>query len=360
MTMSEEQQADPWVARYVGAMEHMHRRDFDAACVLLLEIIDEWNKPGHPVNSDLAAHAHCTYGCCLRDKGEIKDAIFWFDLTGRNFAYMGGDAPRAAAIADLLRAQLLEKTGDVRTAHALLEQMTVRTLMESHPDIRTIWQEAMEDKTRLEKQYGIDSGDGLTDILPITPPPCLDKLTVTYEGLKNIFDNVPRVWRVEDGQLVVSEGGKDRVIPFADVTGLALKFDPTRVARNRHTVRLRTRNTKSVETSNMSYRGIADFEDKSEDYRRMILVLTERLAKSGARFPVTTGSSWLGWTASIVLAAFIALIVLITFAIGGPVVMLVKAGLLLLYTPKLWRWIKRNKPRSFALDAVPLTALPGV
>lgn len=358
--MSDEQQADPWVARYVGAMEQMQSGDYDAACTLLEEIIDEWNRPGDAVPPDLAAHAHCTFACCLRDKGDIQDAIFWFDITARQFAYKGGDAPRAAAMADLLRAGLLEKQGDARTAHAVLEQLTMRIMMESHPDIRTIFNEAMSEKHRMEGAHGIASGDGLTATIPLTTPPGLEELAVKLEKTANAFDKQPRSWTVEKDRLVVREKGRETILPFADITGLALKFDPTRVARNRHKAKVSRRGGKPLEIDNMSYRGIGDFEDKSVAYRSVMLVLAERLANQGASFPVTTGSSWLGWIGSIALTGFIALIVLITFAVGGPILMLIKLGLILFYTPTLFRWIKRNKPRSYPLATLPVEVLPTV
>ena len=114
------------------------------------------------IRPELAADAMCTLACSERDNGQVEDALHTFMLTSLTFGYGGHEKARyVAGIADLLASKLYYEQDRPQVAHALLDNMTLRIMMESKPRFRALFDEANAQKAALERIYGFEAGVGI-------------------------------------------------------------------------------------------------------------------------------------------------------------------------------------------------------
>lgn len=137
-------------AAYRDAVSSMRGGDFPAARRTLEALIDAWNGDDPGVSPALAGHVHCTYACALRDSDRTEEALEWFGITAHQFSRHAGEAHVAAATAELLQADLLERVGRAGEARELLDTATMRLMMADDPALRRIFDAGMVALKRLE------------------------------------------------------------------------------------------------------------------------------------------------------------------------------------------------------------------
>ena len=392
-------------AEYNAALALMSEGSHDKAQAGFEALIAKYKAAPDTIRAELAADAMCTLACSERDNGQIEDALHSFKMTSMMFGYGSHEEARyVAGIADLLASKLYYEQGRPQVAHALLDNMTLRIMMEEHARFRALFTEASAQKTALERLHGFEPGVGIRmeryeignddrmfdplkpvpqldmpDLDPVepveAPPPAVPTLfdppepvapvrpdvaddDYRYEKIESKFETAPHSWQLAPDGLVVTRAGQAFTIPYAQVTRLTLRFVPTRLKARRYTVRVQARSGVGAEIDNMSFAGIANFEDRSFKYALLVHGLSQKLAAAGSQCEVVGGVSWPFYLFAVGAGVFSALMVLLTFLIGGPVVILIKAALIVVYLPRMVRWIRRNRPARGTLTALPSGTVP--
>ncbi len=393
-------ETDAAQAEYDAAVALMSEGSHREAQGTLNALIARYQAAPDTIRQGLAADAMCTLACSERDNGQIDDALHTFMQTSMTFAHDATEeAKYIAAMADFLASKLYYEQGRPQVAHALLDHMTVRILMEDHPKTRALFNEAMAQKAALERIHGFEDGVGIgmdrfdigrddrmfdplkpvADLDPVEPvttsPPAVPALfdppepvvvaahvvddeDYRYEKIESKFEAAPHSWQLAPDGLLVTRAGQAFTIPYSHITRLTLRFAPTRRKPRRYTVRVQAGSGAGAEIDNMSFAGIGNFEDRSFKYALLVHGLSQKLSAAGSACEVVGGVSWPYYLFAAGAGVFGLLIVLLTFLIGGPILILIKVALIAVYLPRMVRWIKRNQPAQGTLTALPPGTVP--
>jgi hypothetical protein len=392
---------------YDAALDLMRAGSQHEAQVRLNALIDKYKAAPDTIRPEIAANAMCTLACSERDNGQVEDALNSFMLTSLTFGYGKNDEARyVAGIADLLASKLYCEQGRPQVAHALLDNMSLRIMMEDNPKFRELFNEAMASKNALERTNGFESGVGIgmdridigrddrlfdpvkpladddgPDLGPIElaqtlPPPPMPVLFDTpeppppapepeaaddnyrYQKIESTFKRALHAWELSADALVVTRQGQSFSIPYTQMTRLTLRFAPTRFKKRRYTMRVQARGGAGAEIDNMSFVGISNFEDRSFDYALLVHGLGLKIRHAGSACEVVGGVSWPYYLLMAAVSAFGLLVVLLTFLLGGPIGILIKLVLVVLYVPRLVRWFKFNRPAHGTPTAFPPGTVP--
>jgi len=170
------------------------------------------------------------------------------------------------------------------------------------------------------------------------------------------------LWRLEGETLFqISEGLPPFPIPLAEVSAIRLHYSPTRFQTGRYRCELKGGRWSAVSIQNEHYRGVADFEDRSETYRALVLALLHRRAALGTGCRYLGGVSvwvWLLNAAILFGGLFLLGFVLFTLGSGSSEIVAVKLMVVVVLLPFGIRWIIQNRPSTFDPGSVPKGLLP--
>ena len=100
---------------------------------------------------------------------------------------------------------------------------------------------------------------------------------VSYETRLTLFEKV-RTLTIDDSLLRIEEEGVTTEIPLRDVIDVRCRYQPTRVQLNRYECLVTAKGGTKLKIGNQFYQGVADFEERSEDYRKFVVALHVALA----------------------------------------------------------------------------------
>jgi hypothetical protein len=186
-----------------------------------------------------------------------------------------------------------------------------------------------------------------------------------YRKRRNMLEKGEYEWRVEEDALVGRDAqSRQRRFRWSDVTGVRISFVPTRASAGRHALALRFRRGIGVEIDNMHYRGLADFEDRTESYLPFARAALARIAVFHPHMPVRIGSGRFSYYAQLitVIALFLLLIVVIVFLPIPPSewseLSWIRFFVILALLPVFLTWVKHARPRMARLDSLPPDVFP--
>lgn len=173
----------------------------------------------------------------------------------------------------------------------------------------------------------------------------------------------PRTLRLTTTGLAIdaSDGGTT-VLPWAEIRQVRLRFFPTRVQTNRFEC-LVIASTFNLKFSNEFYQGIAQFDDRSADYRRFVIALCAQVAAGNPTAEFLSGrDTWVLMLEYGFLAAMALLFAWVLWITGSPLGWLiwVKLGLIAVFLPTLIQYFKRSQPARFDPRVIPEMVLPKV
>lgn len=184
--------------------------------------------------------------------------------------------------------------------------------------------------------------------------------TTQYEFTASAFSGAS-LFAVTDSGVALVNGGVSTVLPFADIVGVALAYEPSRADLTRYTCRITGSGGQVILVPSSTYRGFADFESQAGAYRSVVLALHGALLSHAV--PVRFGS---GVSASryllnigcllVSLPLFLGALSIAGTAIGIPAVLHLVIIVLLL--PFVWKWMRRNRPGVYDPRAIPESLLP--
>lgn len=173
------------------------------------------------------------------------------------------------------------------------------------------------------------------------------------------------IWVLDGAVLRIEpDKGAPRAIPLGQVRSLRLDYAPTRPERNRYRCQLMLPSGQTLTCFNRTCAGIYDFRDTSADYVGFVSALAAALAQHAPGCRFVTGATHASYAFNLAATAFVLLLlgsVAWFLLVSGLVWLLaIKALFLLFYLPTLFRWVARNRPRSFDPAAIPTGVLPTV
>lgn len=190
------------------------------------------------------------------------------------------------------------------------------------------------------------------------PPPISNP--VSYETRLTLFEKV-RTFTIEGSRLQIEEEGLTTEISLSDIIDVRCRYYPTRFQLNRFECLLQVKGGMKIKIGNQFYLGVADFEDRSFDYRKFVVALHVALAKQSPdcvfHSGVTQSSFYL--TAAFLIGSMLTLAFLI-LVLGAtlPGFAVVKLIILILMIPISIKWFYKNKPKSYRARAIPTDVLP--
>jgi hypothetical protein len=183
-----------------------------------------------------------------------------------------------------------------------------------------------------------------------------------YLTRNNLFTPA-QTWVLDGATLEIGDGrGPPRFVPLADVAAVRLEFAPTRPEPNRFRCRLTLRSGEGLEFFNRSCRGVYDIADTSAAYVGFVLALHAALAvhAPGCEFAAgATGAAYaLNWAATIFVGLIVFFAALFLIFNGLAWLILLKIALLAIFAPNVFRWLARNRPRTYKPTSLPPELLP--
>lgn len=185
---------------------------------------------------------------------------------------------------------------------------------------------------------------------------------IDYAKRENVFEKAERRWIVDaDGLHHLYPGRPEAVLPWNAVREIRLTFAPTRMKAWRHKLTLRTGAATWI-IDNGHYRGVGDFEDRSDRFSPFVLACVERVREAAPGATARLGSAPLAyWAQLIFVTAMFGLLALVLIALPTTwsAFVWIKFALILAMLPVLFSWVIRSWPRKVALDPGAFrTALP--
>ncbi|MDF8332723.1 hypothetical protein [Novosphingobium cyanobacteriorum] len=346
---------------YDAAVSAMHDGDHGAAQAILRDLFRDWQADPVAMPSALAADILTTLAVSQRESGDTGDALETFAQVPALFAHDADpDARRLAALADLLAARLTYEQGDPQSTHALLDGMTMRTMMEDSPSIRALFDEGMAQMRAIERTHDLPE---TTPAAPAETGPEPDAPPFKYEKVESLVEPRPHSWELGDFSLFITRGATQHSLPYGEIARLTLRFAPSWQKPRRYTAEVRTRSGATFGIDSCSFQGVGQFEDRSFNYALLVRGLALRLRDAATATPaqaaeIVGGVSPLRYAASVLIGGFVALVVLLTLFVGGPLIVLVKLALIVVAIPRLFRWLRHNRPRKGTFTELPPGTVP--
>lgn len=157
-------------------------------------------------------------------------------------------------------------------------------------------------------------------------------------------------------------GRKSGVWPYQDIAAIRLSYRPVSMQSRRFRADIVSRTGERVVLLSTSWQTVALVAPQDQEYRAFIFALHQRLAAAGGDVTLTGG---LGPRTYAVSVAFLAVVIIAlagllaravaTAQYGG---MLFIVGFAALFGWQIGGFIRRNKPRRYSFDALPLGLLP--
>ncbi len=169
-------------------------------------------------------------------------------------------------------------------------------------------------------------------------------------------------FRLHPDHLHIEQGRRSGDFPLADIVMIRLLFKPRNTTNEGYQTKLYRRDRRTAALTNLSWKSLVDMERQDAEYRRFVETLITSVARANPRVVLVAGMPlWLHRLTTIAgLAALAALAVVMGQALLNgslPIVML--TGALAAYCSWwTWRYLGRNRPRTFTADAIPADVMP--
>lgn len=182
---------------------------------------------------------------------------------------------------------------------------------------------------------------------------------------RNSLIHKNRTYRITDFALLWKDDDLDEVsLPFEDIVSVEGKFSPTRVQGNRYVLRLITRHMGKIDITNTTYKGIGNFEELNNEYVAFVSALNKQISESNPSAKFIKGSSWVGYIFAIFMGFILLAVIvaaLVFFLTAGIIwIAAIKLGILVFFFPRLFRYIKHNKPGVYDPLNIPSDVLPSI
>lgn len=176
---------------------------------------------------------------------------------------------------------------------------------------------------------------------------------IDYAKRENVLEKAERRWVIDaDGLHSLVPGNPEAIMPWSAVREIRLTFAPTRMKSWRHKLTLRT-GSATWTIDNGHYKGMGDFEDRSDRFNPFVLACVERVREAAPGATARLGSSPVAyWAQVLFVAVMFALLALVVIALPTTwsAFLWIKLALILAMLPVFFSFVVRSWPRKVALD----------
>lgn len=172
------------------------------------------------------------------------------------------------------------------------------------------------------------------------------------------------VWllRLAPDALHWSIGGMSGRVPYADIRQIRLAFRPVTMQSYRFLAEIWSDRNPKIPVASASWKSLMEQERQDEAYSRFITALHQRIAAAHGAPRLQAGAiPFLYWPGLVIFVGIcVAMMGLIVRAIQQreTATMLFLLGFFAFLLWQLGMFFKRNRPRRYALDAIPADVLP--
>lgn len=183
---------------------------------------------------------------------------------------------------------------------------------------------------------------------------------ISYSQRLNQFTQ-PCTWELhEKGLIWTREDGFQNRIPFKNIKSVRLRYEPTRAETRRYALRIHDGREHVI--TNIHYKGIMDFENRSETFNAFVDAFHQALRKANPGVKYMAGSTPAAFVGNLLVSLFVlvvlAFIAFFLFTSGMYGIVLVKAAIILFYVPVMLIQLKKNIPKSYDPAAIPTELMP--
>jgi hypothetical protein len=186
-----------------------------------------------------------------------------------------------------------------------------------------------------------------------TSAPAPAPTTINHSVRKSVAEKEPRSWTCTAETLDITQPGTSVAIPYGKIATLRLSFEPGRFATNRCTAEVVTNTGWTAQIDNQHWAGVGNFEDRSLTYRLAIEALLARLRVANPQAVLETGKGAGLWLSMGFLIIMLVVLFFVVLTIGGPLIALIKLGIVACYTPTMLRYVRANRRRVQPISADP-------
>jgi hypothetical protein len=169
-------------------------------------------------------------------------------------------------------------------------------------------------------------------------------------------------FELTDGGLSWRVAGRSGMWPYAEISSIRLSYRPVSMQSRRFRADIENLSGARIAILSTTWRTAALMASQDHDYRTFIIRLHERMAKA------VSNAALIGGLGPRIYAVAISLLSLVAIAMGLLFVRAIATGeltgaLFLVGFAALFAWqtggfVRRNRPRTYSLDHLPLALLP--
>ena len=162
--------------------------------------------------------------------------------------------------------------------------------------------------------------------------------------------------------LAIEQGRRSGDFAYRDIVMIRLMYKPRNTTNEGYQAKLYRRDKRTAALTNLSWKSLVDMERQDGDYRKFMIALVHKVHAVNPSVVLEAGMPrWLHIITAIAgIVAVLAMIIVTAQAIlNGIYTAAVMTGILALYFG-WWsiRYLSRNTPRRFTVNAIPENVLP--
>ncbi len=202
----------------------------------------------------------------------------------------------------------------------------------------------------------------LREMFQVTPKPT----GVTGDGANYLFKpslvGGARQFELTDEGLSWQSGGKSGIWPLDKIAAIRLSYRPISMQSNRFRADIEDSRGERVTLYSTTWHTIALMARQDDGYRAFIIELHRRLKAAGCNVFLVAGINPKIYMAGLAVMALVAAAMaglliraLLTGEFAGALFLV---GFAALFAWQIGGFMKRNRPRAYTLDALPMDVLP--
>lgn len=202
----------------------------------------------------------------------------------------------------------------------------------------------------------------ISEMFQVTPNPPSMTGDGTHYMFKPSLVGGPRQFDLTDEGLSWQASGKSGVWPLDKIAAIRLSYRPVSMQSNRFRADIEDSRGERVTLFSTTWHTVALMARQDDGYRAFIIELHRRLADAGCKVYLIAGINPKIYVAGLALVAMVAI------AIAGLLIralwtgefagVLFLIGFAVLFAWQIGGFMKRNRPRAYTLQALPMDVLP--
>jgi hypothetical protein len=170
------------------------------------------------------------------------------------------------------------------------------------------------------------------------------------------------VFEMYADHLVITQGPMEDTAFFKDITTIRLSYRPKNSTNEGYRMQLYRTTGRTLSVTNLSFKNLVSVDRQDAPYRNFVGALVPAIAKANPAVELVAGLPRLLHITTVLAggaaALALALVSMSTGISGGIPLAALMAGATVYFGWWTWRYLSKNRPRLFTVDAIPDDVLP--